>query len=138
MTTLTSPSFFFLFSMLMEVALVRHHRKAKRFGPGPANNYTSGYGSKGGFFSRFRRNKGGVDDSSGLPEHAHPDQLDGGRQSYATETTTTAPADGRGPSADYAKQETGYGFNQTATTGGNWQTTPHVKPANYRYEDGVY
>ena len=41
----------------MEVVLVRHRRKENRFGPSPANNYTSGYGRKGGFFGRFRRNK---------------------------------------------------------------------------------
>ncbi|UZP44440.1 hypothetical protein NXS19_012252 [Fusarium pseudograminearum] len=80
---------FFILSILVEVALARHHRKEKRFGPGPTNDYTSGYGAKGGFFSRiFRRRKNtaaGNDDA--LPEHAHPDQLDTYRQSHATDRT---------------------------------------------------
>lgn len=127
----------------MEIALVRHHRKEKRFGPGPQNNYTSGYGTRkagGGFFSRFRRNKDSdmVDESNRLPEHTLPNQLDNNRQSYGTETTA-ATHDARGPSADYHKQETGYGF-QPAATQGRWHTAPQTNPApaNYRYEDGIY
>ncbi|KAJ6438580.1 sugar transporter [Purpureocillium lavendulum] len=168
--------FFFIFSILMEIALVRHHRKEKRFGPGPTNNYTSGYGTKGtaagtGFLSRFRRNKNApvADDANALPEHTHPGQLDpSARQSYGTEYTanTAYGHDGRGASADYAKQETGYGYpstpqagsgyasvpqtrytpspqagyQQQPTTGGTWHTQPNVNelPADYRYNDGVY
>jgi len=37
---------FFPISALMQVALVRHHKKEKRYGPGPSNNYTSGYGPR--------------------------------------------------------------------------------------------
>jgi len=37
---------FFILSALVEVALARQRRKAKRFGPGPTNDYTSGYGTK--------------------------------------------------------------------------------------------
>ncbi|KAF2717793.1 hypothetical protein K431DRAFT_254693 [Polychaeton citri CBS 116435] len=40
---------FFLITAGMQVALVRHHKKEKRFGPSPSNNYTSGYGK---FWSR--------------------------------------------------------------------------------------
>ena len=43
---------FFLVTAAMQVMLVRHHKKEKRFGPSPSNNYTSGYGKK-----RFGRNK---------------------------------------------------------------------------------
>ncbi|KAK7189223.1 hypothetical protein DPSP01_005387 [Paraphaeosphaeria sporulosa] len=45
----------FLISALVQIALARHHKKEKRFGPSPANNYTSGRG-RGGFFGR-RKNK---------------------------------------------------------------------------------
>ncbi|RYP83667.1 hypothetical protein DL770_005360 [Monosporascus sp. CRB-9-2] len=77
---------FFILSALMEAVLVRHRRKEARFGPSPANNYTSGYGSrKGGFFSRFRRNKeADAYNPNALPQHATPDQI---RQSYNTEAT---------------------------------------------------
>lgn len=120
----------------MEVALARHHRKEKRFGPSPGNNYTSGY-AKGGFLSRFRRRKDVVDESNRLPEHTHPDQLDG-RQSYGTETTAVG-YDGRGASGDYHKQEAGYGFQNTGTYGGlQGQPQTQVPPKNYRYGDGIY
>lgn len=46
----------FLCTAGMQVALMRHHKKEKRYGPSPDNNYTSGYGKKG-MFSRFGRNK---------------------------------------------------------------------------------
>ncbi|KAI1754630.1 hypothetical protein F4782DRAFT_38738 [Xylaria castorea] len=82
---------FFLLSAFVEVVLVRHRRKEQRFGPSPANNYTSGYAGRGGFFGRFRRRKGSeeqVMNPNALPEHAHPDQV---RPSYAgTEGTNGA------------------------------------------------
>jgi hypothetical protein len=72
--TAPSPSFFFIFSILIEVALVRHRRKEHRFGPGPANDYTEGYGKKRrGFFGRRKRNTGLS--ANALPEHTHPNQL---------------------------------------------------------------
>ena len=104
----------------MEIALIRHHGKEKRFGPSPDNNYTSGYGSqrrRGGFFGRFGRKRKGdlVDDGNALPEHTLPGQLAGDRHSYGTESTAVAhdkpiAGAGRGPSNDYVKPETGYGY----------------------------
>lgn len=41
----------FLLSALLQILLVRHHKKEKRYGPSPANGYTSGSGKKG-FFGR--------------------------------------------------------------------------------------
>ncbi|KAJ8123250.1 hypothetical protein ONZ43_g756 [Nemania bipapillata] len=78
---------FFLISAFVEVILVRHRRKEHRFGPGPANNYTSGYGKRGGFFGRFRRRKGSEEEAINpnlLPEHTHPEQV---RPSYHTDGT---------------------------------------------------
>lgn len=43
---------FFLITALMQLALIRHHKKEKRYGPSPANNYTSGTGSRRGMFGR--------------------------------------------------------------------------------------
>lgn len=43
----------FLLTALVQIMLVRHHKKEKRYGPSPANNYTTGSGSRG----FFRRNK---------------------------------------------------------------------------------
>ncbi|KAI9792932.1 MAG: hypothetical protein M1816_001254 [Peltula sp. TS41687] len=41
----------FLLTALLQVLLVRHHKKEKRYGPSPANGYTSGSGKKS-FFGR--------------------------------------------------------------------------------------
>ena len=43
-------AFLFLCTAVMQVMLVRHHKKEKRYGPSPSNNYTSGYGKR--FFGR--------------------------------------------------------------------------------------
>lgn len=155
-TDQSKQSFFFLLSIVMEVVLVRHHRKEKRFGPGPRNDYTSGSGSRGGFLGRFRRNKmvseKHHDDSSGLPEHTHPEQLHNNnnnigvaRQSYGTDATNTTAAthDARGASADYRLQDTGYAYQPplaTAHPQGGWHTAAQTNPPpeNYRYGDGVY
>ncbi|KAJ4297964.1 hypothetical protein N0V90_005863 [Kalmusia sp. IMI 367209] len=50
----------FLLSTLVQLALARHHKKEKRFGPSPANNYTSGRSK--GFFGRRKANRGGLRD----------------------------------------------------------------------------
>jgi hypothetical protein len=55
-TLTNNRSLLFLISALVQLALARHHKKEKRFGPSPANNYTSGAG-RGGFFGRGRKNK---------------------------------------------------------------------------------
>lgn len=61
--TYSISSGFFLISAFLEVVLVHHRRKEHRFGPSPANNYTSGYGKRGGFFGRFRRRKGSEEEA---------------------------------------------------------------------------
>ncbi|PHH58907.1 hypothetical protein CDD81_4162 [Ophiocordyceps australis] len=151
---------FFILSAMVEFALARHHQKEKRFGPSPANNYTSGYSP--GLFSRFRRKRTNTDDANALPEHTHPDQLDPSRPSEATEATIVNSGTS-GP--DHAKVETGYGYgyghqhhpafsnhtdhaNAPVTAGyvpqqplGAWHTAPHTNAqpsAPYRYTDGVY
>jgi len=45
--------FLFLITALLQVLLVRHHKREKRYGPSPANNYTSGVGRR----PFWRRNK---------------------------------------------------------------------------------
>jgi len=37
---------FFLITALMQILLNRHHKKEKRYGPSPSNDYTSGYGKR--------------------------------------------------------------------------------------------
>ncbi|KAK5993284.1 hypothetical protein PT974_06713 [Cladobotryum mycophilum] len=139
---------FFVFSILVEVALARNRRREKRYGPSPQNDYTSGYGKRGGFLGRlFGRRKPGdavADDANMLPPHTHPDQLDNNnnRHSYTTETTDHH-ANPYVNNDGYTKYETGYGHHG-ATTGHGPAVPPQsdafqgVAPHNYRYGDGVY
>jgi hypothetical protein len=46
----------FLISALVQIALARKHKKEKRFGPGPRNNYTRGSGVR--FWQRRNKNHG--------------------------------------------------------------------------------
>lgn len=118
-------SVFFIISALTELALGRHRKKEQRFGPSPANNYTSGYGSKrrGGLFG-FRKNKRAdtdLGDPNALPMHTSPDQV---RTSYNTEATRV------GEGSPYNKYgEAGYNEHGTATYGAS---------APNRYGDGTY
>ncbi|KAI1099007.1 hypothetical protein F4804DRAFT_323197 [Jackrogersella minutella] len=114
---------FFLFSAALEVVLVRHRRKEQRFGPSPANNYTSGYARRRGIFGLFRRRKDTdtIDNPNMLPEHTQPDQL---RPSYNTETTAVAPETGTYNKYQYDGQ---VAYPETGTA------TAHTQPAGYRY-----
>jgi len=38
--------FLFFITAIVQLLLVKHHRKEKRYGPGPSNNYTSGAGRR--------------------------------------------------------------------------------------------
>jgi hypothetical protein len=51
----------FLISAVVQVLLHRHHKKEKRFGPGPRNNYTAGSGTK--FWQRRGRKNHTVRDA---------------------------------------------------------------------------
>lgn len=53
-------AFLFPISALVQLAMGRHHKKEKRFGPSPSNNYTRGSGIK--FWQRRRRNNGALPD----------------------------------------------------------------------------
>jgi len=53
-------AFLFLISTVVQLALARHHKKEKRYGPSPSNNYTRGSGLK--FWNRRRQNRGGLRD----------------------------------------------------------------------------
>ncbi|KAF7520369.1 hypothetical protein G7054_g12788 [Neopestalotiopsis clavispora] len=112
--------FFFLLSILVEFVLVRHRRKEQRFGPSPANNYTSGYGRRNKFMGMFkRRGTGGTTSGeNALPQHTTPDQV---RQSYNTESTAV----GHDGLAHHKYGESGYGHEQ-GVNGVNGVTGQHV------------
>lgn len=98
--------FVFLATAAMQVALVRHHKKEKRFGPSPSNGYTSGSGKKKGLFAR-RKNR---DAEAGLA----PAAVDT-RPSHDTAYTGTTINNG---AHTHDKVEPNpYGYTNTATTG---------------------
>ncbi|KAJ9658426.1 hypothetical protein H2198_003710 [Neophaeococcomyces mojaviensis] len=49
--------FLFLLTAIWQVLMVRHHKKEKKYGPSPANNYTSGSGRKPFWKKKQRRTK---------------------------------------------------------------------------------
>ncbi|KAI1867931.1 hypothetical protein JX265_003985 [Neoarthrinium moseri] len=125
---------FFIFSILVEFVLVRHRRKESRFGPSPANNYTSGYGRRNKFMGLFKKRTTTAEDPNALPMHTTPDQV---RQSYNTESTAV----GHDPALHNKYGESGMGhdgrtaYPEQGVTGPTGTTHP---PAGYRYNDGTY
>ncbi|KAK5175672.1 uncharacterized protein LTR77_000811 [Saxophila tyrrhenica] len=96
-------AFLFLVTAVMQVLLVRHHRKEKRYGPSPSNNYTSGSGKKGGLFSRKKN----------TDAHAMKDAEAG---------NGTAPVAGDGYTNGYTHGNT----NETSYTHGNTNDTSYT------------
>ncbi|CAN8095319.1 unnamed protein product [Discula destructiva] len=138
---------FFVISCLTELGLGRHRKKEQRFGPSPANNYTSGYGDAGkrrGFGALFGRRGADtkeVDNPNALPVHTEPGAL---RQSYATDATHVdgTAASTTTASGGYPKYgESGYSELGSppmgATTNGFGNLPGHARPAG-RYTDGTY
>jgi hypothetical protein len=99
----------FICTAVMQIMLVRHHKREKRYGPSPSNNYTSGYGKKFGFGRKKNNaplaNKDtelgavppGSAHSAGVPVH-------GGHSGYYTAPTGTAAGNPYG----YSNQATNY------------------------------
>lgn len=131
------PSFFFIFSIFTEIALGRHRSREKRYGPSPANNYTSGYGSGGGLFGWLRRRRTAASGNI-LPEHTHPEQLET-RQSYGTEATAVGyELPGYNKHGEYnhaAYPQSGAKYDTPYPTS---PRHPVAQPSSYRYDDGVY
>ncbi|KAF2497440.1 hypothetical protein BU16DRAFT_548624 [Lophium mytilinum] len=107
----------FLISALVQVFLARKHKKDKRYGPGPSNNYTSGSGGRRKFWQRKPKNTVARDSElgtvgAGVPAGLMADKHDV-RPSHETGYTgsTVAPA---GPYENSHK----VGGYHTAPTGG--------------------
>ncbi|KAL4963591.1 uncharacterized protein BDV14DRAFT_89738 [Aspergillus stella-maris] len=77
--------FFFLISILFQFLLGRHHKREKRFGPSPTNNYTYGSGTKRrGFWNRNKRSPDAVTGDDILPAHTTPQDV-GETNGYAAD-----------------------------------------------------
>lgn len=116
--------FLFLVSAIWQVLMVRHHKKEKRYGPGPKNNYTKGSGSKLVFWKRGR-NVEAVD-------------VVQNRRSGETETTVVNPVY-RAEAPPVAEPEPkygepGYGNEAIDTTPPTRYEPPVATPMSNRYE----
>jgi hypothetical protein len=118
--------FLFVITAALQVLLVRHHKKEKRYGPSPANNYTSGVRRT----PFWRRNKEAYKNRDAevavQGAGAVPPSLDTG---YIGTTMNE-------PNALKYGQE-GYGdtfaHNTTTTTTGPYTTTAHTGYGHDRY-----
>jgi hypothetical protein len=112
----------FLLTAIMHVVLVRHHKKEKRFGPGPSNGYTSGSRRKGLF---ARKNKNAAREAElgaaapGLVV-AHPDTRPSHDTAYTG--TTVGGATGVHEKVEPTGAHTGY---YTAPTTGTGAVNPY-------------
>ncbi|OQO09113.1 hypothetical protein B0A48_06004 [Cryoendolithus antarcticus] len=123
---------FFVMTAFMQVFLARHHKKEKRYGPGPKNNYTSGTTKR-----KFWQRKPKTTRDAEMGSHAAP--VAGGlavpathhnRASHETGYTGSTVA---APHAANAYDKDG---NHTAHTGthGEYHNQPHnagVNPYGY-------
>ncbi|KAL1589805.1 hypothetical protein WHR41_01794 [Cladosporium halotolerans] len=109
-------AFLFVITALMQIALVRKHKKEKRFGPSPANNYTSGPGKKRAFWNRKKNTTADRDTELGATGTAvgagglaagHPDT----RPSHETGYTGSTVAASNGNA--YDKVDGANGYNTT-------------------------
>lgn len=91
----------FLCTAAMQLLLVRHHKKEKRFGPSPDNNYTSGYSKKRfGMFGKKNKNRNSMKAAEAGTISSPTNNRVSGETGY---TGTTVG----GPGYDtYAKEET--------------------------------
>jgi hypothetical protein len=133
-------AFLFLVTAALQIALVRHHKKEKRYGPSPANNYTSGYGKR-----RWgRKNKttratkdaelgtvGGAAAADTLSPK-HPDVRPSHETGY-TGSTVAAPGTGSYDKVDGHQSHLPHG------THGGYYTQPTGTGANpYGYENNTH
>ncbi|TID24150.1 hypothetical protein E2P81_ATG02456 [Venturia nashicola] len=115
-------AFLFLLSALTQLWLGRHHKREKRYGPSPTNNYTAGSG--GSWFKRRRGAKAGTspDDElggAGLAAH-HVHNANGVRTSHETGFTgTTAEGTYAGE-----KYEAPHATQPAIPTNGGYHTGP--------------
>ncbi|KAJ5239062.1 hypothetical protein N7468_003681 [Penicillium chermesinum] len=108
--------FFFLVSVFFQVLLARHHKREKRFGPSPANGYTSG--SRRWFWSKNKN----APDAAGeniLPGHPTPHDIEYGTQPQNEKSWFGGfgRKKNNGTGAPAATGANGYGYGNSAYTG---------------------
>ncbi len=91
-------------SAALQVALSRSHNREKRYGPSPANNYTSGSGKRKFWARKNQKNRDAELGTLGAAEHHKHDGLNNGVEDPTL--TGTAVGNGYGgPDNKYATRE---------------------------------
>ncbi|KAI4933383.1 uncharacterized protein J4E92_003049 [Alternaria infectoria] len=119
-------AFLFLLSALVQVFLMKHHKKEKAFGPGPSNGYTKGSGMK--FWQRRKANRttGHRDPEVGTV----PATTAGGLAVPAGTHDYRPSHDTAYTGSTVAAPPTGFATDKPVA--GGYHTAPHVAPtANY-------
>lgn len=128
-------AFVFFIAAIFQLALGRHHRREKRYGPSPANGYTSGSAGNRRFWQRRSRRTtfskdaeavGAFGTGTALAAGAHHDTRPSHETAY-TGSTVTAPGT--------------YAGNKYDPTGPNLATDPVVPssgPADIRGSHGYH
>lgn len=133
----------FIITAVMQIVLVRSHKKEKRFGPSPANNYTSGPAKKRNFWNRKKATDdtelgatgaaAGTGAAGGLAA-GHPDTRPSHETGY-TGSTVAAPAS----QSPYDKVDGANGYNAQpagyGTQHSGYHTAPHTSANPYGYDN---
>jgi len=122
-------AFLFLIAALVQFWLGRRHQHEKRYGPSPANGYTSGTGRKG-FFRRNRASTRSHHKEAGVGAIPAGGVATNGRHSYQTNTT-----DG----VNHKYDETAFvpAHETHAPAAGGYHTSPAVNPYGYENSRAV-
>lgn len=116
--------FLFLVTAFLQVILVRHHKKEKRYGPSPANDYTSGAGRRP-FWKRQRKTLPARDTELATAGGAIRPSHDTG---YTGSTMGGGVAEPKYGQTAYGKAATTNDYHATTT---NTYHAPHGTAVNY-------
>lgn len=97
-------------SILFDILLARHHKREKRFGPSPANDYT--WGSRRMFWRKKNKPEA---NANALPEHPAPSEV--GEVEMGAEPQAEKGWFGRKTPTPAPQGTAGYGYGSSAYTG---------------------
>ena len=107
----------FLLSAIAQLALWMNHKKEKRYGPGPSNNYTSGVGKKSRFGRKNKNTTAVLAEKEPVTTHHHHRNADRDLELGATDmrpSADTAVDHTTAPTNTYGGPENKY-FNKEHT-----------------------
>lgn len=130
----------FIITLFVQLAIGRHHQREKRYGPSPANNYTSG-SPRGSRFGRKERH--GEDAELGAAalatDRTHP-AFRPSRDSEYTGSTVIGPEESYGGSRTKFGHiaNGGHGYGANGASGMNGMNDSYGRRADGGYGDASY